>query len=185
LEEIQQSWVDNHPIRSLHEIKDQAPECLAAGTCPVAPARPGTDNASMIRKMMVLIVWLGALLTPPDWIGKALVAARQVVGLAYRSEAGHVIGHLTLYAVLAALVLHLLGKPRGWAAAVILGVVVLATGLAQEAVQLQVKGRAFGGPEVFDLGVDLAGAWLGWWVYWRLASRARYLWMAYYLIRGT
>ena len=56
--------------------------------------------------------------------------------------------------------------------------------LVQLFLQLQVKARAFGWPEIFDLGVDLVGAGLGWWAYRRVLCYSRYLRIAYYILRG-
>ena len=52
----------------------------------------------------------------------------------------------------------------------VLGLVLIVGGL-QELLQLPVKGRAFGWPEIFDLGVDLLGGILG--VFFFLAYKLR------------
>jgi hypothetical protein len=43
--------------------------------------------------------------------------------------------------------------------------------VTQEMLQLQVKARPFGGPEWFDLGVDLVGGAIGWWVHGKISKR--------------
>jgi hypothetical protein len=48
-------------------------------------------------------------------------------------------------------------------------------GLGQDYLQLQVKGRAFGAPEVFDLQVDLVGGYFGWRISYFLLWFARHL----------
>jgi hypothetical protein len=61
--------------------------------------------------------------------------------------------------------------PREARSALLVTAILLAVALAQEILQLQVKQRAFGSPEWFDLGVDLVGGAIGWWLHGKLLER--------------
>ncbi len=99
------------------------------------------------------------------------------------SELAHVAGHLFLFSGLVVIVLGIFQPRLNWRTALLTVGMVLAVGLGQEFLQLIVKGRSFGGPEVFDLGVDLAGGALGWQITRWLQRYGRYLRMAYYMLR--
>jgi hypothetical protein len=89
----------------------------------------------------------------------------------YHAEWAHIVGHLVVFSGLVILSLLIFRLPQNRRTAIILTVILLAVALVQEALQLQWKGRAFGWPEMFDLGVDLVGGMIGWWLYGRLWGR--------------
>ncbi|MFN2145172.1 MAG: hypothetical protein ACK2T7_07445, partial [Anaerolineales bacterium] len=90
-----------------------------------------------------------------------------------------------LFSILVILVLAVFQLPLNWRTAILTAGRVLAVGLGQEFLQLIAKGRGFGGPEVFDLGVDLVSGALGWQITRWLRHYSRYLRMAYYLLKSA
>jgi len=81
--------------------------------------------------------------------------------------------------------LHIFKLPLNRRTAVLLGGLLLALAMGQELLQLQVKQRAYGWPETFDLFVDLAGGILGWMAYRYYLRYGRFLRIAYYLLRDA
>lgn len=138
----------------------------------------------MDKRKLFLILWLFGMLLPLEWLTKGIPLVRRAFDLVVSTELAHIIGHLILFSGLAVLALYVFRLPQTWQTALLLALGVLAVGLGQEYLQLQVKGRSFGWPEVFDLGVDLIGAGLGWWAYRRVLGYSRYLRIAYYILRG-
>jgi hypothetical protein len=98
---------------------------------------------------------------------------REYLRAIYHTELAHIIGHLVVFSGLVILALLIFRLPQNRKTAIILTIILLGVALAQEALQLQWKGRAFGWPEMFDLGVDFVGGMLGWWLYSRLWGRRR------------
>jgi len=138
----------------------------------------------MDKRKLILVFWLIAILLPFEWLTKSVPLVRRGFDLLVRTELAHITGHLILFGGLAALALYVFRLPLNWKSALILALGVLVVGLGQEFLQLQIKGRAFGWPELFDLGVDLFGAGLGWRIYQRLLGYGRYLRIAYFILRG-
>lgn len=101
------------------------------------------------------------------------------------SELAHVIGHLFLFSMLVVIVLSVFQSPLNRQTALLIAGLVVTVGLGQEFLQLIAKGRGFGIPEIFDLGVDVAGGALGWQVSRWLRRYSRYLRMAYYLLKSA
>lgn len=101
------------------------------------------------------------------------------------SELAHVVGHLFLFSMLVVIVLEVFQPLLNGRTALLVTGMIVAVGLGQEFLQLIAKGRGFGGPEVFDLGVDLAGGALGWQLTRWLRHYSRYLRMAYYLLKSA
>lgn len=125
------------------------------------------------------------MLFPLNLFWKTSAIARRIFDAVISSELSHVIGHSILFGGLVFLLLQIFDLPQNWRTAVILGVCVLAVGLGQEYFQLQVKGRAFGWQEIFDLGVDAAGGMLGWLAYRTFQHYRRYLQIAYFILRDA
>ncbi len=137
----------------------------------------------MDKRKWFLLFWLAAMLFPYNIFLKYSNKVQSAVSFVVSSELAHVIGHTLLFAGMVVLVLHIFHLPLNGRTAFLLALGVLIVGLGQEFFQLQVKERSFGGPEVFDLAVDMVGGALGWWVY-RMSQRyGRYLRMAYYLLK--
>jgi glycopeptide antibiotics resistance protein len=129
----------------------------------------------MIKKIVFLGLWVSAMLFPVKLITAENVAGIPVASQLMESEFAHVVGHLLLFAGLTiclSLVFHL---PFNLRTGFLLAAAVVLVGLGQEYLQLQVKGRAFGAPEVFDLQVDLVGGYFGWRISYFLRWFARHL----------
>lgn len=105
------------------------------------------------------------MIFPLNWLRRESDFIRQNFDRAFQAEWVHIVAHLALFAGLVILVLWVLRSPQNMKTAFLVIISLLAVALAQELLQLQVKGRGFGGPEWFDLGVDLIGGMLGWGVY--------------------
>ena len=138
----------------------------------------------MDKRKLFLVLFLAAVLTPLEYFTKALPLVRRGFDLIVSTELAHIIGHLLLFGGLAVLMLVLFDLKLDARTAILLGIGVVIVGLGQEYFQLQVKGRGFGWPEVFDLCVDLTGAALGWLVVARLLPYRRYLRIAYFILRN-
>ena len=140
------------------------------------------DNQGMDKQKILLVVWLMGILVPLNWLERFVSYLRQIYWMMTGSEPVHVIGHLILFSGLVILILHVFQLPLNWCTAIWLTLLVLAMGLGQEYFQLQVKGRPFGGPEVFDLIVDLVAGGIGWAAYQYYLRNARYLQMIYFML---
>ena len=138
----------------------------------------------MDKRKLFLMFWLVGMLVPYEVLINRILLMKRAIDPVVSSELAHILGHLVLFGGLAGLWLYVFRLPQSWRTALLLAVGVLVVGLGQEFLQLQVKARAFGWPEVFDLGVDLIGAGLGWWAYPRVLCYSRYLRIAYYILRG-
>lgn len=134
------------------------------------------------RKLLVLF-WLGAMLVPINLLQTYTGDLRFVILRLLSSELAHVAGHLFLFSMLVVIVLAVFQPPLNRRTALLTAGMVLAVGLGQEFLQLIAKGRGFGGPEVFDLGVDMVAGVVGWQVTRWLRRYSRYLRMAYYMLR--
>ena len=113
------------------------------------------------------------MIFPLNWLRKISSFVRHNFDSAFQAEWVHVVAHLVLFAGLVILAMLALRFPQNMKTAVLMTAILLAVAFAQEFLQLQVKGRAFGGPEMFDLGVDLIGGAIGWWLYGRLWGHRR------------
>lgn len=168
-----------------NEIVRQALKCLDSPTCLVEVCAEKRHNADMDKKKIFLLLWLGGMLFPLNLLIKPTSLARQVFRAALYSELSHVVMHILLFSGLVFLLFLIFDLPLTKRSAVMLGICVLAVGLGQEYFQLQVKGRTFGGPEIFDLGVDLVGGTLGWIAYRTFQHYRRYLRIAYFILRNA
>ena len=137
----------------------------------------------MDKRKIILLIWLAAILVPINWIGRIAYYLRRGFWMALGFEPAHVIGHLILFGGLVFLLVHLFQLPLNRRSAIVLSLLVLALGVGQEIVQLQIKERGFGWPEIFDLVVDLTGGTLGWLAYRYFLRYRRYLQMAYFMLR--
>ena len=138
----------------------------------------------MDKRKVFLVLWLFGMLAPLEWLTKSFPLVRRGFDLFVGTELAHVIGHIILFGGMVVLLLYLFNLPQTRGIAVMLGFCVLVVGLGQEFLQLQVKGRMFGWPEIFDLVVDLTGGVIGWLVYPRLLGYSRFLRIAYFILRG-
>jgi hypothetical protein len=136
----------------------------------------------MDKQKILLMVWLVGILVPLHWLERFVSNLRQVYWMLTGSEPVHVIGHLILFSGLVILILQVFQLPLNKRTAIWLILLVLVMGLGQEYFQLQVKGRAFGWPEVFDLSVDLTAGAVGWAVYQYYQRNVRYLQMIYFML---
>ena len=116
----------------------------------------------MIKKILFLGLWVLAMLLPVKLFTADSVEGIPVASQLMKSEFAHVVGHLLLFAGLTICLALMFRLPFNLKTGFLLAVAVLLIGLVQEYLQLQVKGRAFGAPELFDLQVDLVGGYFGW-----------------------
>ena len=137
----------------------------------------------MDKQKFGYLLLVAGMMLPLEWATKRLPAVRAAFDLVVGTELAHVIGHLVMYAGIVFFGFILFNLRPSLEAAVLAGLVVFGLGLGQEMLQLQVKGRGFGWPEVFDLWVDLIGAGIGWWFYRAYLQYGRYLRMAYFMLR--
>ena len=139
----------------------------------------------MDKRKIILVLVAVAAMVPLEHLITEVRSVRRFVGWMIRGEPGHIVGHLVLFGGLTILVLVMFNLKLEPRTAVMVGIGILALGLGQEFLQLQVKDRGFGWPEIFDLAVDLIGAWLGWLVYARLLPYGRYLRIAWFILRSA
>ena len=139
----------------------------------------------MDKRKIFMLLWLLIILIPIHWLAQITETLRQVFRMAIGSEPAHVVVHLILFGSSVFLFAHIFHLPFTRRTAVLLACLVLALGIGQEWLQLQVKERVFGWPEIFDLAVDLAGGFLGWLVYKYYLRYGRYLRIAYYMLRDA
>jgi VanZ family protein len=125
----------------------------------------------MKKQSWILILWIGVMIFPLNWLRRESIFIRQNFESAFQSEWVHVAAHLILFAGLVILLLFTMRMPQNGKTAVVIMTILLMVAFAQELLQLQVKGRGFGGPEWFDVGVDMIGGLIGWWVYQRVWGR--------------
>ena len=137
------------------------------------------------RKILLLLFWLTGMLFPMNLLWKKSSIIRRIFDALISSELSHVIGHMILFGGLVFLLFFIFDLPLTKRTAVILGVSVLAVGMGQEFLQLQVKQRAFSWPEVFDLCVDMVGGTLGWYIYQTYLRYRRYLQIAFFILRDA
>ena len=126
----------------------------------------------MKKQNWILILWIAAMIFPLNWLRRESAFVRQNFDAAFQAEWVHIVLHLILYAGLVVLLMWVLRLPPTTRSALVVLAILLGVALAQEFLQLQVKARPFGGPEWFDLGVDLVGGVLGWWVHGKLLRRS-------------
>jgi glycopeptide antibiotics resistance protein len=123
-----------------------------------------------------LAVLLVGIIAPVGWLAERSQSTGRVFNWVFRAEWVHIISHSLLYLLLALVICLLLYRLArvsmhlAW-----LGGLVCAVGLLQEGMQLLTRGRAFGGPELFDLMVDLSGGFLGWLIFRWLSRRPQKL----------
>ena len=114
-----------------------------------------------MRKWLIvfLVVWVIGILFPMAWASGSWPVMSLWFERIFSPPWMHVVMHAGLYAVLAVMgvmLAHQFGRPLYFS---LLGVVLIGT--LQEVIQTALAGRAIGGGELFDLGVDLSGGLLG------------------------
>jgi glycopeptide antibiotics resistance protein len=137
----------------------------------------------MDKRKILILLWLGGIVIPYNWIIRIAYHLRQSFRWAVGSEPAHVVGHLILFSGLVFLLLHVFQLPQTRRTAILMTLLVLLLGLVQEYFQLQIKARDFGWPEIFDLCVNLTGGFLGWMAYRYFLRYGRYLRIAYFILR--
>lgn len=118
-----------------------------------------------MKRYTILLFWITGMLLPLTWAGRLFPWLRAELAPIMRPlispEWVHIIAHTGLYAGFIILVAYALKLELTVTNIFLLLTVVLTLGLGQEGLQLIVKQRSFGGPEVFDMLVDLFGGMLG------------------------
>ncbi len=115
---------------------------------------------------MILFLWLAGMLFPLNWLMVKFSLVRRYFNPVLAPEWIHILAHMFLFGVFAVMIVRVFNLPFNIQTAILLGIMILITGGLQEVLQLQMKGRPFGIPEVFDLYVDIVGGLLGWLVFW-------------------
>ncbi len=110
----------------------------------------------MTRRLLFLVLWVTGIIFPMAWFTHLSATFQRVFVYLFEPVWTHVVMHAFLFAVLAWLLMRLLG-PRP---PVVLSLVMLVA-LGQEGVQLLYTGQTPGADEAFDLMVDLLGGGLG------------------------
>lgn len=105
------------------------------------------------------LTFIALALFPYGWLAQRWHFFAHVVNMVFGTEMAHVVGHWLLFTAMGTAVLRLLPVRRWW---LFVGIMLM-LGVAQEILQLVTfKTRPFGLAELFDLAVDLAGAWTAW-----------------------
>lgn len=124
----------------------------------------------MIRKHLILFLWVLGILLPMAWFTRFSATYSRFFQHLFNPLWVHVLMHAGIFAVLAHLAANYLASRRTTASRsrVVLGViaVLLVIALLQEGIQLLYKARPLGMDEVLDVGIDLAGGSLGVLVFW-------------------
>lgn len=122
----------------------------------------GRERPSLSFKwLLVLSAMLTAVLFPYGWLADRWGWFAILTNFIFHAEAMHIVGHLLLFTSTGLLGLYLWPGLRRFPLRYIL--ILLGLGLAQEWLQLiSFKYHAFSLSELFDLVVDLCGAWLAW-----------------------
>lgn len=123
-----------------------------------------------MKRKLFLFAWLFAMVFPLNWLRQEVGFIRRRFDPLFAAEWIHVVAHLVLFAGLVLLLWFVFNFPFNSRTAFMIGGLILLVGVIQEILQLQVKGRGFGWPEVFDLNVDLNGAALGYLIAWGLSN---------------
>ena len=104
-----------------------------------------------MKRILILLAWMGAILFPITWIGRLAPGLRYRLGPAVRPlispEWVHVVVHTALFAGLVLLVAYALRLPRNWISVLFLLLVVMGVGMSQEALQLISRHRTPGWAE--------------------------------------
>ncbi len=127
---------------------------------PVKAESRGAKRPLALR--LVFLGWLLGILFPLAALGRSWPAFRARFDAVFSPFWVHVAMHAGLYAVLALLAALLFPFPRSWKGFFTLAGLLLAVGMAQEALQAAGNGFFYLPGAAFDLGVDLAGGALGW-----------------------
>ncbi|MFN2145171.1 MAG: VanZ family protein [Anaerolineales bacterium] len=114
----------------------------------------------MAIRILIIMLMIAGMIFPVNWLAANNPEFKTV--FVQFSEFSHVIAHLILYSSFALLAVFLFRMQFSMQTGLILLAAVILIGIGQEFLQLQVRGRNFSTPELFDLQVDVAGAYLGW-----------------------
>lgn len=110
---------------------------------------------------LLLVVWLVGMLFPMALPGKSWTAYRNVFNAVFHPQWVHVVMHLALFTGLALLLGILFHMQAGWRTLGLLLAAAMLVGVGQEILQALSQGFFYSGGAVFDLGIDLLGASVG------------------------
>jgi VanZ family protein len=118
-----------------------------------------------MQKRFLLALWLIGILFPLAWLGRFSPRYHEAFNAIFSPEWTHWVMHAALYTGLVVLVMVNLDlqpslKTLGWVLLIMLGV-----GIIQEGLQLLSAVQILRLNTVVDLGVDGAGALIGFWFY--------------------
>ncbi|TAK14338.1 MAG: hypothetical protein EPO32_01935 [Anaerolineae bacterium] len=112
-------------------------------------------------RWLIFLFWLSGTIFPYTWLRRESSRFRLLVDTFFGAEWVHVVGHLLLYATLACLIWWALRRRPGWLGSAATLAFAFPVGFMQEGLQSFFRRGAFGGPELFDVLVDLTGALIG------------------------
>ena len=133
-----------------------------------------------MKRHYILLAWLLGILLPMAWFGRFSKSYQQAFNFIFGPPWMHVVTHALLFVVLAYLLATIVStlferQSIIRITAIVVSVAVIIA-ILQEIIQLWYKGRMFGYAEVFDLGVDMMGVFVGLAVYgwrnWRMVERS-------------
>jgi len=115
----------------------------------------------VMRRRILLAIWVVGILFPMAWIGRYSSGFSKRFDAIFSPEWMHWVMHAGLYAGLTILILFAFDlrptrKVFGWVLLIALGV-----GLTQESLQLLLDVQRLGLNSLFDLGIDLGGTLIG------------------------
>lgn len=123
------------------------------------------DLNNKVLLLACLAILLVGMIAPIGWLAERSLNIGHVFNWIFRAEWMHNFTHSVLYMLLTLAyaccdALAHVSVRLAW-----LGGLILLVGLLHEGMQLLTRGRAFGGPELFDLVVDLFGGLVGWLIF--------------------
>lgn len=142
--------------------------------CKIHVMRMKLKNSRLFR-IVLLLGWIFGILAPLYSVSRGSETIRIAFDRVFQTQASHVIMHMFLYAVMAALIVSLLSGTRLPTVKLLYFTLAgtAAVAIFQEAVQMLSESLTFGSDEVLDVFIDLTGGLLGVMLYLRLRRTVR------------
>ncbi|MDH5505806.1 MAG: VanZ family protein [Anaerolineae bacterium] len=121
-----------------------------------------------MKRYLILLLWLFGLLFPLGWLRGHSAGFRRWFDALFGAQWVHIVMHAALFAGLVIILALVFEVALNAKTASLLLLAVLLVGVLQEYFQTASAGRPFGGPEIFDLKIDLWGGLLGLGMLWAL-----------------
>lgn len=124
-------------------------------------------------RIIVLLAWILGILAPLYSASRGSTPFRIAFDRVFHTQASHILMHMFLYAVLAALIMSFLPGARMSTLKLLLFALAGTATVAifQESVQMISEGLAFGSDEILDVFIDLTGGLLGAMLYLQLRRK--------------